>query len=142
MNLQQLWFARPIWMNFVMLFCAYMTFIYLPFDLFYKPVAADEEVWFGFVLHGWAAKLTEPLHWLIYGAGLYGFYWMKPWMFPWASLYVVQVAISMFVWALVDPRGGGLLTGALMSVPFWLLAAALWWSKPKFQTPAVTDSEA
>jgi hypothetical protein len=31
-------------------------------DFFVKPVAHDAEVWFGIVLSGWAAKLTEPLH--------------------------------------------------------------------------------
>ena len=65
-------------MNVLLAFCLYMTFVYLPFDLFFKPVADDEEVWFGFLLHGWAAKLTEPLHWAIYGAGAWGFWKMRP----------------------------------------------------------------
>ena len=30
-----------------------MTFIYMPFDLFFKPVAEDHEIWFGFSLTGW-----------------------------------------------------------------------------------------
>lgn len=115
-----------------MVFCAYMTFIYLPFDMFMKPVAQDEEVWFGIVLHGWAAKATEPLHWLIYGAGLYGFLRMKRWMWPWASVYVAQIAIGMFVWALIDPRGGGLVAGAIAFVPFAVLAAALWQARDSF----------
>ena len=29
------------------LFCLYMTCVYLPFDMFLKPVATDREVWFG-----------------------------------------------------------------------------------------------
>ena len=60
-------------MNGVYLFCAYMTFVYMPFDIFIKPVAEDQEVWFGFMLTGWWAKATAPLHWLIYGFGFYGF---------------------------------------------------------------------
>ena len=52
-------------MTGLMVFCAYMTFIYMPFDLFYKPVAEDAEVWLGITLYGWAAKSTEPLHWAI-----------------------------------------------------------------------------
>jgi len=45
-NLKHLFAGRPHWMNVLMLFCAYMTFIYMPFDLFWKPVDQDEEVWF------------------------------------------------------------------------------------------------
>ena len=97
---------RPWWMNVLWGFCLYMTFIYLPYDLFFKPVAEDEEVWFGFVLHGWAAKLTAPLHWLIYAAGAYGFWKMARWMWPWAALYLAQVAIAMLVWNLIDERAG------------------------------------
>ena len=38
------WLIRPWWMNLIFYFCIYMTLIYMPFDLFYKPVEADEEV--------------------------------------------------------------------------------------------------
>lgn len=123
---------RPLWMNGLLAFCAYMTFIYMPFDIFLKPVAEDQEVWFGFVLTGWAAKATAPLHWLIYGAGFYGFLRMKSWMWPWASLYTLQVAISMLVWAMTDPRGGGLVYGAVAAVPFTILAVALWRTRHRF----------
>ena len=110
------WSRRSWWMNLLFLFCLYMAVIYVPYDLFLKPVAADEEVWFGFVLHGWWAKATGLLHWLVYGAGAYGFWKMAPWMWPWAALYVAQVAFSMLVWNLADrgrrrvgggPRRGG-----------------------------------
>ena len=77
---------RPWWMNLLMFFCIYMTIIYLPWDMFVKPLAVDEEVWFGVTLRGWAAKATEPFHWLVYGAGMVGFWKMRPWMHPWASL--------------------------------------------------------
>ena len=52
---------RPLWMNAVMLFCAYMAFIYVPWDFLFKPMAEDEEVWFGILLTGWAAKATGHL---------------------------------------------------------------------------------
>ena len=68
-NLSKDWNSRPWWMILIFYFCLYMTFIYLPFDLFLKPVEVDEEIWFGFTLTGWWAKATEPLHWLIYGLG-------------------------------------------------------------------------
>ncbi len=127
------WSRRPWWMNLVFVYCAYMTVIYVPFDLFFKPVAADEEVWFGFVLHGWWAKATEPLHWLIYGAGTYGFWRMARWMWPWAAVYVGQVALSMLVWNLVDPRGGGWLVGTIATAVFLVPTIALWRARPRFR---------
>ena len=73
-----------------------------------------EEIWFGIVLTGWPAKLTEPLHWLIYGAGAYGFWKMRSWMWPWAAAYSFQVVIAMVVFNLFqgpgmsdEPKGGG-----------------------------------
>lgn len=123
--------GRPIWMNAMMLFCAYMTFIYMPFDFFYKPVDQDEEVWFGYVLHGWAAKATEPIHWAIYGAGFYGFLKMKPWMFPWAALYVFQVAIAMGVWGWLYGNAP-IYYSMLMGIPFVILGVMLLRAKPLF----------
>ena len=114
--------GRPAWLSVIMLFCAYMTFIYLPWDFFWKPVAVDQEAWFGVVLTGWAAKATEPLHWAIYAAGTYGLYRMRAWMWPWASLYVLQIAIGMFVWQLLDDRGRGLAMGVVAALPFLCLA--------------------
>jgi hypothetical protein len=118
-----------------MLFCAYMTFIYLPWDFFWKPVAVDQEAWFGVVLTGWAAKATEPLHWAIYAAGTYGLYRMRAWMWPWASLYVLQIAIGMFVWQLLDDRGRGWPMGVVAALPFLVLSVMLWRARPLFARP-------
>ena len=124
---------RPWWMNVLWAFCLYMTFIYMPFDLFFKPVAEDEEVWFGFVLTGWAAKATEPLHWLIYAAGAYGFWKMSRWMWPWAGVYAAQVMVAMLVWNLVDARGGGWIPGLIAAAVFAVPTAALWLAKRHFR---------
>jgi hypothetical protein len=118
-----------------MLFCAYMTFVYLPWDFFWKPVAVDQEAWFGVVLTGWAAKATEPLHWAIYAAGTYGLYRMRAWMWPWASLYVLQIAIGMFVWQLLDDRGRGWPMGVVAALPFLVLSVMLWRARPLFARP-------
>ena len=123
---------RPFWMNALMFFCAYMAVIYVPWDFFFKAMAEDEEVWFGILLTGWAAKATEPLHWLIYLGGAIGFWKMKSWMHPWACLYVVQIAIGMFVWNYLDERGSGLMGSFLIAIPFIVLAVALWRAKPRF----------
>ncbi len=132
------WARRPWWMNLMFWFCLYMSFVYMPFDLFIKPVAVDHEIWFGFALTGWWAKATEPLHWLIYGLGAWGFWRMKRWMWPWAAVYATQVVIAMLVWNVVNENGrgwvGGLVAAALFAVP----AVALWRARPAFaERPAV-----
>ena len=127
---------RPIWMNALLLFCAYMAVIYLPWDIFVKPVEVDQEVWFGLMFTGWAAKLLAIPHWAIYAAGMIGFWGMRSWMWPWASVYVAQVAIGMAVWPILE-RGGpvgwiiGIVAGAVFAIP----AVALWRARDRFQTP-------
>lgn len=128
------WTRRPWWMNLIFLFCLYMTFVYMPFDLFWKPVEQDEEVWFGITLHGWAAKATAPLHWLIYGAGAYGFWKMRRWMWPWSAVYAAQVSLAMLVWNLLDPRGGGLVAGLVAGAVFLVPTVALWRARAVFDT--------
>jgi hypothetical protein len=126
------WSRRPAWMNAIFAFCIYMTVFYMPYDMFGKSVEHDDEVWFGVLFHGWVAKATEPLHWLIYGAGAYGFWKMRPWMWPWAAVYSAQVSIGMLVWNLLDPRGSvwlGVLAGSIFLVP----TVALWRARGQFQ---------
>ena len=125
------WHSRPWWMNLIFYFCVYMTFIYMPFDLFLKPVEEDQEIWFGFTLTGWYAKATEPLHWIIYGLGTYGFWRMKTWMWPWASIYVAQIVISMFVWNILSYRGD-LLSAIISASVFCIPMVMLWISREKF----------
>ena len=146
-RLRRLFAGRPWWMNATLLFCAYMTFIYMPFDLFFKPVAEDQEVWFGFMLTGWAAKATEPLHWAIYGAGTWGFHRMRPWMWPWASLYVAQIVFGMVVWGVLyssgEPGPVGLIVGGVALAALIALAVGLWRAKPMFlQTPLAYAEDA
>ena len=129
---QEFFSGRPHWMNAIFVFCLYMSFVYMPFDLFYKPVENDVEVWFGFMLHGWWAKATEPLHWAIYASGAYGFWKMKRWLHPWAALYVAQVAVGMLVWSLLDERGTALL-GAVAFALFSALAVVLWRARDQFK---------
>ncbi|HVN86832.1 MAG TPA: hypothetical protein VMW17_18535 [Candidatus Binatia bacterium] len=124
---------RPRWMNALMLFCAYMTFVHMPWDFFIKPVAHDAEAWFGFLLHGWGAKLTEPLHWAIYAAGVYGFWRMRAWMWPWAAVYAAQVTFGMFVWNVVYVGGfNGWVSGLVVLVPFGAITIALWQARDRF----------
>ncbi len=127
---------RPWWMNVLMIFCAYMAVVYVPWDLFVKPAAVDEEVWFGVRFHGLWAKLLALPHWFVYGAGAYGFWRMKEWMWPWAPLYAGQVAISMLVWPLLYVGGAGsLFLGLLSGGVFLLPTLALHGARDLFERP-------
>jgi uncharacterized protein len=122
--------GRPTWINALMVFCAFMAFVYVPWDLLWKPVSRDEEVWLGILFTGWGAKLTEPFHWAIYAAGFYGFYRMRPWMWPWAAFYAGGVAIGMLLWPILYQSS--VLLGVVAFVPFALLTRALWQAEPLF----------
>jgi short-subunit dehydrogenase len=121
-------------MNVLLVFCAWMALFYMPWDLFVKPAAIDEEVWFGIRFHGAAAKLLEIPHWFVYAAGMVGFWQMRSWMWPWAAVYVAQVAFSFAVWPILY-RGGfdGLITGLVSGGIWLLLVRALWRAKEHFQ---------
>jgi hypothetical protein len=128
------WVSRPRWMNPIFYFCLYMAFVYMPFDFFFKPLATDHEIWFGVALTGWWAKATEPVHWLIYAAGAYGFWKMKAWMWPWAAVYVAQVVIAMFVWNLINEHGQGIVAGVVTAALYAVPMVALWRAKTLFRT--------
>jgi short-subunit dehydrogenase len=121
-------------MNALLLFCAYMTLVYLPWDIFVKPVEVDEEVWFGLLFTGWAAKVLALPHWAVYAAGMVGFWGMRSWMWPWASVYAAQVAFGMAVWPILE-RGGavGWITGITAGAVFAIPTVALWRARGQFQ---------
>ena len=132
--LKRVFEGRPTWMNVLMVFSAYMAFVYLPWDIFVKPAAIDEEVWFGIRFHGGVAKFLALFHWVIYAAGAYGFRYMKSWMWPWAAVYAGQVAFSMLVWPWIYMEGIlGFLMGVVAVVPFAFLALALWNAQGHFE---------
>ena len=126
--------GRPAWMNVLMVFSAYMAFVYLPWDIFIKPAAIDEEVWFGVRFHGGWAKFLALFHWFVYAAAAHGFRHMKAWMWPWAAVYVGQVAFSMLVWPMLYAGGFlGFLLGLFAFVPFAFVALLLWNAKDTFE---------
>ena len=129
--------GRPGWMNALMVFCAYMAFVYVPWDFFIKPMATDAEAWFGILLTGFWAKLTEPLHWAIYAAGAYGFYRMRSWMWPWAAVYAGSVTLGVVLWPWLYVGGfGGFVFGIVSFVPFAWLTLSLWRAEEQFGAPA------
>ena len=132
-RLRRLLAPRPWWMNVLWALCLYMSFLYVPLDFFGTPIASDEEVWLGIVLHGGWAKATEPLHWAIYALGAWGFWRMSFWMWPWAALYTAQVALAAMVWNVVDSRGSGPLAGLALSGLFTVPTVALWRARTLFR---------
>ncbi len=126
---------RPWWMSATMVFCAYMAFIYVPWDLFLKPMAEDEEVWFGLLFTGFWAKVLAIPHWFVYGAAVYGFRRRRPWMAFWAPAYVAQVAFGMYLWTALAQGGlTGVVLGLIPAAPFAGLAYAFWSSRDYFAT--------
>jgi short-subunit dehydrogenase len=126
--------GRPGWMNALLFFCAFMAFVYCPWDLLVKPVAVDEEVWLGIRFHGAWAKLLAIPHWVIYAGMTYGFWRMRSWMHPWAAVYWGQVAVGMLVWSLLYEEGTrSLLVGVAAFAAFGWLAHALWQARPLFE---------
>jgi hypothetical protein len=60
---------------------------------------------------------------------------MRGWMWPWAAVYFLQVAIGTANWNQLDPRGNGW-AGAAMGAVFLIPTIALWRSRSTFQQPA------
>ena len=56
---------------------------------------------------------------------------MKSWMFPWASLYVFQIAIGMAVWSFLY-GSASVIASAVIGLVFAVLGVVLWMSKPRF----------
>jgi hypothetical protein len=133
-GLKHEWQKRSWWMNVLLLFCLYMTFIYSPFDVIFKPVAADQDVWFGYMFVGWAAKVGGVAHWLVYGALAWGLWHMRPWVWPWAAVYATQVAIAMFAFTALNAEGAGLVGSLVAGAIFMIPAVALWRSRSVFQS--------
>ncbi len=134
--LEEQFAQRPWWMNALMTVCAFLAFVYVPWDFVAKPIAEDHEIWLGVPFKGWAAKLTEPLHFLIYAAGAYGFWRMTPWMWPWAAVYTATVTFGMVLWPIVYVGGPvGWLLGIVSIVPFGAVTYALWTSRETMTSP-------
>ncbi len=134
--------GRPGWMNALLVFCGWMAFVYMPWDIFWKPVEADQEVWFGILFTGWAAKVMALPHWFVYGAAVYGFRRRRPWMRTWGAAYAAQVAFGMFVWTVVSVGGFlGFVGGLIAGVPFGLIAWGLYSAEEQFAPRLATLAE-
>ena len=124
---------RPWWMSATMVFCAFMAFIYMPWDIFVKPMAEDREVWFGILFQGFWAKLFAIPHWFVYSAAVYGFRRRRPWMAFWAPAYVAQVAFGMYLWTAIQTGGfSGIFVGIFPALPFIGLTYAFWNARDYF----------
>jgi hypothetical protein len=133
--------ALPIPAAATFLFCLFMVCVYMPYDVLVKPLVSDisraQEVWLGYRLEGWYAKVTEPIHWAIYAALAHGMYHERPWAWPCASIYTAQVAVASLVWVCLYADYGplGWVGTALAISGFVWLAIDLWRRGPR--TPLV-----
>ena len=124
---------RPWWMSLTMVFCAFMAFFYMPWDIFWKPIEQDQEVWFGILFQGVWAKVFAIPHWFVYAAAVYGFRRRRPWMAFWAPAYVAQVAFGMYIWTALQTGGfSGVFVGLFPALPFIGLTYAFWTSRDYF----------
>ena len=99
-------------------------------DLFI-PQVRDVEVWFGFELTGWSARISAPLHWAVFGFGAWGFWAQRSWIWPIAAMYAFYIAASHLVWNVTSSRGGGLEAGLWQFGLFLLPAVMLIWVRPR-----------
>ena len=56
---------------------------------------------------------------------------MKTWMWPWASVYVAQIVIAMFIWNILNEIGN-LGTATISALIFTIPMVALWRSRKEF----------
>lgn len=131
-DIKEEWDRRPWWLNLILLFSLYMTFIYSPFDVVFKPLAEDEDVWLGYIFTGWGAKVGGLIHWIVYATLAWGLWQMRPWAWWLGSLYSTQVAIAMFVWPLLNSDGGGWISAVAAGATFSIPAVAFWRSRALF----------
>jgi hypothetical protein len=119
--------GRSRWHLGLAAFCLVTLLFTVSRDLFVAG-PRDVEVWFGFELHGTAARLTAPIHWAIFAFGAWAAWVQKPWILAAAAGYAFYVALAHLVWSEASPHGNGiamgLLQAALLSIPGWLLLVA------------------
>ncbi len=123
---------RPWWMNILFVWCLVLA-IGVPIELVVRPLAEDVEVLFGIEFTGLSAKAAGVLHWAIFLAGARGFWKMASWMWPWAAVYVFQVALAHLVWSELSAHGSGWPIGLLQAVVISGIAVLLWRARLLFQ---------
>ena len=114
----------PGWMKALAALCALTVVVAVARDLFYEPTR-EIEVWFGFELTGIAAYLTAPIHWAIFAAGAYGFWYRRRWVLPAAAAYELYAAFCHLVWSEVSVNGRGWQIGLLQAIALSAVALAL-----------------
>lgn len=97
------------------------------------PHVRDVEVWFGFELRGTPALLTAPVHWAIFFAGAWGFWFQRPWILPGATVYAFYIAFCHFIWNLVSPNGSGWLAGVAQAIAFSIPGFLLVYAQRRIQ---------
>jgi len=108
---------HPAWMTALAVACLVSVAVLVPRDLFVAHTR-NVEVWFGFEVRGTPALLTAPLHWAIFLAGAWGFWFGRPWILPCAAAYAFYVALCHLIWSEASPNGHGWPAGLAQAVAF------------------------
>jgi hypothetical protein len=112
-------------MTALAIFCFATVAFLVPRDLLIAHTR-DVEVWFGFEVHGAAARLTAPLHWALFLAGAWGFWRNRPWVVPAAAAYAFYIAFSHIVWSEASPNGRGWPIGLAQALVLCVPGVLLW----------------
>jgi hypothetical protein len=141
-DLQRASFAspRPWWMTAMAVFCL-ASVVFLVLRDVYVPHVRDVEVWFGFEVRGAAALQTAPLHWAIFLAGAFGFWFRRSWILPGAAAYSVYIGLSHLIWNETSPNGSGWSAGFVEAVVFSLPGVFFWRARREQRLDADTDLE-
>lgn len=109
--------TRPWWMTAMAVFCVASVAFLVPRDLFLAHTR-DVEVWFGFEVRGPWALRSAPLHYAIFLAGAWGFWFQRPWILPGAAVYSFYIGLCHLVWNQVSPNGSGWIAGVAEAIGF------------------------
>jgi hypothetical protein len=112
-------------MTAIAIACLATVVFLVPRDLFFAETR-DVEVWFGFELRGTLALLTAPLHWAVFLAGAWGFWFQRPWILPCAAAYAFYVALSHLIWSEASLNGHGWPAGLAQALVLSIPGVLLW----------------
>ena len=127
--------GRPGWMTALAIGCFAAALVNVARDLFVAS-SRDVEIWLGFEIHGLAAMLTAPLHWLIFALGGWAFWTCQRWIVPAAAAYAFYAGISHLIWSEMSAHGRGWPIGLAQALVFSVIGLMLLRARPRSAHPA------
>ncbi len=75
--------------------------------LFARPLDSYEQVWFGYQFYGEAARVAAVPHVVLYLAGAWGLWQLRPWARIGAMAYLAYMLASFVIWGVRDHASEG-----------------------------------